>query len=285
LTDDAEWIRRWRETEDEEAASWIFQKYYKGVYNYAYQLLRNHHDAEEVAMDTFEKAFRKLETLKEPAKLGGWLCVIAHRRILNRQRDLARQLKDVELMSLDDSVGESEEAVSIADIAAVHVDKHTRHAEARQDRIAVLKRLIRLLPEQDRQVMERYHLEELTYKEIAALSTTTEKSVESRLARTRKLLKAIVTQFNDLLNLLSNAEALMMRRYLLDRFSHAEIAEFLGISPQEVADGLEHVMERWKKIITQQKRTDPVTTPSSQRGVILNLWLSFVKRVTRFMLH
>ena len=36
----------------------------------------------------------------------------------------------------------------------------------------------------------------------------------------------------------------MMRRYLLHRASHEEIAESLGISPQEVAEGLERVMQR-----------------------------------------
>ena len=285
MIDDAELIRRWRETEEGEAASLLFQKHYKGVYNYAYKFLRNHHDAEEVAMDTFAKAFRKLETLEAPDKLSGWLRTIVHRCALNWQRTKARQLANVELVSLDEPLVEEDESVSYGDIAAIDAYRHSQESEGRRHWTGVLKRLMRLLPEKDRQVMESFHLEELTYREIAALSAVSEKSVDSRLMRTRKLVKAIVRQLSDLLNRLSDAEALMMRRYLFDGTSPEEIAESLGISPDAVAASLERVMQRWKKIIDKQNGTDPGTTQSSQAGgVNINLWLSFVKRVTRFML-
>ena len=114
--------------------------------------------------------------------------------------------------------------------------------------------------------MEGFHIEELTYREIAALSAVSEKSVDGRLTRTRKLVKAIAMQLSDLLNRLSDAEALMMRRYLFDGTSPEEIAESLGISPDAVAAGLERVMQRWKKIIDKQNVTDPGTTRSSQAG-------------------
>ena len=150
-------------------------------------------------------------------------------------------------------------------ISPLAVYQRAQHAAAHWDRVVVIKRLIRLLPEEDRRVMAlRYYDEfnhlDLKYDDMAVLTGKTVKSVKHRVARATKLVGAIATRLNDLLNLLPAEEALMMRRYLLDRFSHTEIAEFLGISPQEVADGLEGVMRRWKKIIAKQKRTEKVTT-------------------------
>lgn len=102
--------------------------------------------------------------------------------------------------------------------------------------------------------MQCYYFDDWTQKEIAALMNITLKSVERRLARVRNLLKTIVSQLDDLLDLLPAEESMIMGRYLLDRFSHEEIAELVGISPQAVSDNLERVMKRWKKIIANQAR-------------------------------
>ena len=289
--DDAELIQQFREADDEAAAQ-IFQtivrKHSKFVFDCAFKLLKNHEDAEEVANDTFLKAFNSRTQLTAPEKWLGWLHTIATREAIDRLREADRQRIEIEA-SIDEPPLEEDNRVSIVDTASVGAYRRAQRAEARGARVAVIKRLIRLLPEEDQRVIALRYYDEfnhlnLTYKEIAEITGKTVKSVKNRVGRVKKLVKAIDTQLNDLLTLLPDEQARIMGRYLLDAASHEEIAEFLGISPQEVAAGLARVMTRWKNIIKQQ-RTDPVTTQNSQAGgVNLNLWLSFVKRVTRFML-
>lgn len=253
MTNDAELIQRLlKDTGDQEAYHLIFQKYYEKVFRYTLKFLRNYEDAEEIANDTFSRAFRKMENLRDPAKLLRWLYTIARNLALNRQRDEDRRLAGTELLVYEESPAEEYTMLLTGDIAAVNIHRISGQSQENSEREITLKRLIHLLPEKDRQVMKCYYFDERPQKEIAELMNTTLKSVEHRLARTRNLLKTIVSQLGDLLSLLSSEESMMMGRYLLDRFSHEEIAELVGISPQDVADSLRRVMKRWKKIIANQ---------------------------------
>lgn len=55
----------------------LVQRYLPSVYAVAYARVGNHADAEDVAQETFLKAFMKLDTLREPRKVEGWLTTIA----------------------------------------------------------------------------------------------------------------------------------------------------------------------------------------------------------------
>ena len=259
MTDDAELIRRLQMEDDQEASRLIFQKFYKRVFNYTFKLLRNHENAEEIVNDTFSQAFRKIENLRDSSKLLGWLYTIARNLALDQRRKIGRQLANIELVPFEEHSVKKHSSIytadiSTADIAAVSAYRNFRQSEANSDRIDVLKRLIRLLPRTDQKVMEFCYFDEKSQKEIAVLTNTTSKSVEHRLGRARNLVKAIVSQLDDLLHLLPYEESMMMGRYLLDKFSQEEIAELAGISPQAVADSLARVMKRWKKIIANQAR-------------------------------
>jgi RNA polymerase sigma-70 factor (ECF subfamily) len=62
------------------------------VFHIAYGVLGNSADAEEVAQETFMRAFRKFHLLREPEKFRAWVNRIAFRLALNRQRGTRRQL-------------------------------------------------------------------------------------------------------------------------------------------------------------------------------------------------
>ena len=271
MIDDAKLIQQFIETDDEEVANRILQtiihKHHKFVFACAFKRLKNYEDAEEAASDTFRKALKRRKQLAAPERLVGWLYTIATRVAIDRLRKADPNRTEI-IESLDQPPVEGDNRVSSVDSASVRAYRRTRDAEAHGTRVGMIKRLIRLLPEEDRQVMAfRYYDEfnHLEYKEIAERTGKTVKSVKNRVARATKLVRAIATQLNDLLSHLSDAEALM-RRYLFDGASHEEIAELLGISPQEVADSLERVMKRWKKLIAKQKCTDPGPTQCSQSG-------------------
>jgi RNA polymerase sigma-70 factor (ECF subfamily) len=62
------------------------------VFQIAYGVLGNAADAEEVAQETFLRAYRKFSSLREPVQFRAWVNRIAFRLALNRQRGSRRRL-------------------------------------------------------------------------------------------------------------------------------------------------------------------------------------------------
>ena len=255
MKDDAELIRRLRDGDDGGTASYlIFQKYQSMVFKCVYRILENREDAEEVTNDTFERAFRKIDALNEPAKLPGWLKTIAKRLAIDWLRQAEHQ---------PDIQGAYDENVQATPIGDAVDYRSTEQYQFRKTRVTLVDRLMRLLPKKDRWAMEYHYCDGLTYKQIAVLTSTTEKAVANRVQRVRKLLQAVANRFDDwflsmseeatdaidLLYLIPANEAKMAERYLLDQRSLAETAQLAHVSPRVIVNGLKHAMKQWKKIV------------------------------------
>ena len=77
---------------DREAFDRIVMRYRKDVYRVAYRMTGNHEDADDVAQETFVRAFRALSTFRGDAALKTWLFRIAMNLSINvgRHRQTAR---------------------------------------------------------------------------------------------------------------------------------------------------------------------------------------------------
>lgn len=62
------------------------------VFRIAYAVLRNPEDAEEIAQDTFLRAYRRFSALRDPERFRAWVGRIAFRLALNRRRRQHRRL-------------------------------------------------------------------------------------------------------------------------------------------------------------------------------------------------
>lgn len=68
------------------AYAMLVGRYRNRVYTLAYQIILNREDAEEVAQDTFVKAFTALRSFKERAKFSTWLYRIVVNTALNKKK-------------------------------------------------------------------------------------------------------------------------------------------------------------------------------------------------------
>jgi RNA polymerase sigma-70 factor (ECF subfamily) len=75
----------------------MYRRHSAHVYRYAYGMLRNRADAEDVAQTTFLNAYRALERGEDPQSPHNWLIKIAHNVCLQRFRTAARRPQEVEL--------------------------------------------------------------------------------------------------------------------------------------------------------------------------------------------
>jgi RNA polymerase sigma-70 factor (ECF subfamily) len=75
----------------------LYRRHAPHVYRYAYGMLRNRADAEDVTQTTFLNAYRALERGEDPRAPLNWLIKIAHNVCLQRFRSAARRPQEVGL--------------------------------------------------------------------------------------------------------------------------------------------------------------------------------------------
>ncbi|HET7214062.1 MAG TPA: RNA polymerase sigma factor [Terriglobia bacterium] len=141
------------------------------VYAIAYSLLRNHHDAEDAAQETFVRFWRHRRRWKLIRNPRAWLARTAWRVALDsRKKRHAQGESDV-------SLSESAEVISQLRAAGAPADE----IAARGEMTGLLNRLIESLPEELRNPLALSLTEELSSPEIAAILGVPEGTVRQRL--------------------------------------------------------------------------------------------------------
>ena len=176
--DDAQLIRSTLSGNDE-AFSTLVKKYQKSVHALVWRKIGDFHYAEEIAQDTFLKAYKKLSTLKDPNQFAGWLYVIANRLCINWMRKKKPAMQSLE----GTSVGEIEK------FSYAHYVSEHRETEAAERRSEIVEQLLARLPESERTVVTLYYLGEMNAKEIGKFLGVSVKTIHSRLHRARKRLQ------------------------------------------------------------------------------------------------
>ena len=143
------------------------------VFRVAYSVLRDHHDAEDVAQETFLRVLRhrsELPGIREPR---AWLARIAFRIALNRYKSRRSDSEDP--------------AVVLAGLAANGIP--AEEIVHRSEMKTLLEKLIATLPADLRDVLRLSTVEELTSAEIGTVLEIPDNSVRTRLYRARQLLR------------------------------------------------------------------------------------------------
>jgi RNA polymerase sigma-70 factor (ECF subfamily) len=142
------------------------------VYKVAYSVLRNHHDAEDVAQETFLRFLRQRKG--EIRDRRAWLAKVAWRAALDRKRSPAG-------VALEDAA----EAVSKLRAVGAGADE----IAASRQMMSLVERLIGSLPGELREALTLSTTEELTSAEIAQMLGIQEGAVRNRLFRAREILR------------------------------------------------------------------------------------------------
>ena len=147
----------------------LYRAHVAEVYRYAFAVLGNHADAEDVAQTTFLNAYRALEQGVRPRKPSNWLLTIASNAIKQRFRQEQSRPRQVEL---DDRIA------------------HTGADEGDDEGPSVGELLTALskIPPQQRQAIVLREFEGRAYNEIAEILGVTTSALETLLFRARRSL-------------------------------------------------------------------------------------------------
>ena len=146
------------------------------AYNLARYLTRDASAAEDVVQDAYLRAYRSFDTWRgEAAK--PWLLTIVRNCFLNSVGGAAERLTS---RPVHDYVG---------DLPSELIDTGTPESQlAEKNEAEMLRATIEQLPEPFRETLILRELEELSYKEIAAIAQVPIGTIMSRLARARQML-------------------------------------------------------------------------------------------------
>lgn len=155
----------------------IVARYQRPVYGLIARMVRDPGRAEELAQDTFVKAFRALHTYDVQRKFSAWLLTIAHHVAIDELRKGSLPTE-----SLDEATPDGDR---IREFADVHAATPAVIAERAQLAAVLQKAIGRLRPEYREVVTLRYE-RDLDYDEIAEITGLPMGTVKSSLHRARK---------------------------------------------------------------------------------------------------
>jgi RNA polymerase sigma factor (sigma-70 family) len=146
----------------------LYRRHAATVYRYAFAVLGNHADAEDVTQQTFLNAYRAIGQGTRPRKEQNWLLRIAHNEVRRHFRRTRGKPMEVEL---DERL------------------PHNGHEEERSEpTVADVLRALQHLPPLQRSALVMREFEGRPYSEIAELLNITPSALEGQLFRARRAL-------------------------------------------------------------------------------------------------
>jgi RNA polymerase sigma-70 factor (ECF subfamily) len=161
----------------------LVRKHQHRAYQFAFRLTSNQEDASDVVADAFVRVYNALKNFRHQSSFSTWLYrILTNCYLDHRKREKARRQVSIEPDSAADP--DSSQERQILDPSASPAQEVERHDRERLV-LAALKRL----PEYQATMLVLYHVEMLSYEEIAEALDLPLGTVKSRLNRARQGLR------------------------------------------------------------------------------------------------
>ena len=167
---------------DVSAAATLLGRYERGLYNFLWQTVRHHQDAEDAKQETICKTLRNLPQFRQQCQFKTWLYRIGHNEAIN----IVRRRKRLEI---HESPERCLDAPSETDMNATPSDQLVR-----SERVSALRDAIAKLPVQERQVVLLRMQEEMPFKEIARVIDAPLGTVLGRMRNARQRLNTLLSR-------------------------------------------------------------------------------------------
>lgn len=170
---------------DQRAYAELMDRYQNSVFHTMLKMVNNREDANDLTLEAFGKAFRKLNSYAPHYAFSTWLFRIA----INNCIDHIRK-KRLQLLSIDDPIdGEGEQDFS-SNIKSEVMNPEDRYMN--KQKIEMMRMLLSKLSEKYRLMIELRYFEELSYDEIAKELNIPLGTVKAQLFRAKEMLYEMI---------------------------------------------------------------------------------------------
>lgn len=163
------------------AFNFLLDTYWNDVYGFLLKRTENENDAEDITIQTFSKAFDKIDSFNEKYKFKTWLITISK----NIHVDFLRKKK--KLVSHEKSHDHDEHVRALIDESPTIEDKIIT-----EQNLAKLLRDIKKLKPHYQEVINLRYFQEYSYEEISNELNEPMNNIKVKLLRAKKLLAEII---------------------------------------------------------------------------------------------
>jgi len=157
---------------DTAAYASLVAKHKNLVFSIALKILNNREDAEEIAQDSFLKAFQSLKSFERKSKFSTWLYRIVYNAAISKTRK-----KKLELIPMDNYI--------IHNYADDNPDRGTETIEAEEKKV-LMEKALELLPGEDNLLITMFYKGDNSIEDISDITGLSVSNVKVRLHRIRK---------------------------------------------------------------------------------------------------
>ena len=164
---------------DYQAFSQLVDRHKNMVYSLVLRMVPSQEDAEEIAQDSFLKAFKAIKQFKSKSKFSTWLYKIAYFTAINHLRKHKALTSPIDFEKIENT------------------DDSALDQLNNEDQKAYLDKAMAYLKPIERQLIALFYLEDFSNKEIGEITGLSQSNIKVSLMRSRKKLAGIL---NALLN-------------------------------------------------------------------------------------
>lgn len=166
---------------DQVAFTFLLDFFWNEVYGFMLKRTENETDTEDIAIETFAKAFDKIATYNPEYGFNTWLIAIAK----NVHIDMLRKKRSSHFIEINDE--SDAQAYRVADSTPTVEDQLIK-----EQNLSSLLNCIKQMKPQYQEVIQLRYFQELSYQEIADQLGEPLNNVKVKLLRAKKLLSEII---------------------------------------------------------------------------------------------
>ena len=170
---------------DQKAFTFLMERYRNSIYHMMMKMVNNREDADDLTLEAFGKAFRKLSSYAPRYAFSTWLFKIA----INNCIDYIRK-KRLHLLSIDDPIEPNSDHDYSSNLKANILDPEETFI--RQQRLHLMRNVLTKLNYKYRLMIELRFFEELSYDEIAKELDIPLGTVKAQLFRAKEILYGLL---------------------------------------------------------------------------------------------
>ncbi|WP_404425716.1 RNA polymerase sigma factor [Nibricoccus sp. IMCC34717] len=163
---------------DDSALDRLMTRWQIPLRSFLFRLTQNEFDSHDLAQETFVRVYRNRDRFRQSARFSTWLFAIASNLARDRQRRL--QVRN---------------AVALDDAPELENPTHPRGTSEAEERIAAVRDAIATLPPDLRTALVLFEYEDRSHAEIAEITESSTKAVETRLYRARQQLRRALARW------------------------------------------------------------------------------------------